>query len=445
MAYEKKVYKDHWFYSLLRFWVGNAFYGYFRKIEVNGFENLPKNKPVILAPNHENGLVDPLLIILATEEQPYSVARAGVFQNPTVHNILTFIKMFPAYRPRDGRENMHKNDEVFEQCADVLLSNKYLLMFPEGDQNMERRIRPLKKGVFRIAFNAEEQAGFDLDLQLVPVGVVYEDHFKIRRRVLINFGEPIPVDRLKDQFGENSARALNVIKKETYNGMEPLMMNIREKKEYGSVEFLRRMVIPFRLKKIGADPRRYTNYFSEGRALVNRLKPDEEGENKLLEPLLKPIKELRSFAEVKKVGAADLSSAKPLPELLSSTLMFVLLFPLFAIGFVLNYIPYFIPPLIARTKIKSAHFDATFRFGLSLLTFPIYYIIVWSVLGALFDSVLHGFLGMITVASLGMIALEYLVEARKILRHWRIFFSSSDEKRMIQKNLEFIYRTLGYE
>jgi 1-acyl-sn-glycerol-3-phosphate acyltransferase len=442
--YEKKVYKDHWFYGLLRYWVGNTFYGYFRKVEVNGFENLPADKPVILTPNHENGLVDALLVILASGEQPYSVARAGAFQNPTVHSILTFIKMFPAYRPRDGRENMHKNDEVFEKCADVLLSGKYLLMFPEGDQNMERRIRPLKKGVFRIAFNAEEQSNFNMDLQIVPVGIVYEDHFKIRRRVVINFGEPIGVDRLKGEYEENSARALNVIKKETFDGMEPLMMNIREKDHYSSVEFLRRMIIPVHLKNIGADTRRFSNFFSEDRALVDRLNPDSEGEDKLLQSIIKPLEELREFAKRKRVGAADLAEILSFPSLSMQLFLYVTLLPLFAVGFVTNFIPYSIPPFIARTKIKNAHFDATFRFGLSLLTFPIYYIIVWVIIGGFTNSVFYGFIGMMLVASLGIVSLEYLVEFRRTWRRMRVFLSSKGDKKMVRENLNLIYQKLEF-
>ena len=443
--YEKKVYKDHWFYGLLRYWVGNTFYGYFRKVEVNGFENLPADKPVILTPNHENGLVDALLVILASGEQPYSVARAGAFQNPTVHSILTFIKMFPAYRPRDGRENMHKNDEVFEQCADVLLSGKYLLMFPEGDQNMERRIRPLKKGVFRIAFNAEEQAEFNMDLQIVPVGIVYEDHFKIRRRVVINFGEPIAVDRLKEEYNENSARALNVIKKETFDGMEPLMMNIQEKNLYTSVEFLRRLMVPFHLNKIGADTRRYSNFFHEGRALVDRLVPDSEGENKRLQSILTLLEELRDFAKSKRVGAAELSEHISFLGLAMRWVLFIALTPLFGVGFVLNFIPYSIPPIIARTKIKNAHFDATFRFGLSLLTFPVYYFTVWMILTGFLGNLLQGFIGMITVASLGMVALEYLVDLRKTWRLSRLILSSKKEKQMVRENLNRIYQKLMFD
>ena len=440
--YEKKVYKDHWFYGLLRFWVGNTFYGYFRKVEVNGFENLPKDKPVILTPNHENGLVDALLVILASGEQPYSVARAGAFQNPTVHNILTFIKMFPAYRPRDGRENMHKNDEVFEKCADVLLSRKYLLMFPEGDQNMERRLRSLKKGVFRIAFNAEEQANFDMGLQIVPVGIVYEDHFKVRRRVVINFGEPISVDQLNEQYEENNARALNLVKKATATGMEPLMMNIPEKEFYAEVEFLRKLIVPRLLKSKGADTRRYSNYFCEGRRLVDSLAEQPKGEESVLDALLEPIQALQRFGQKHRVGAEDLSDTTSTAGLISRSILLLVLIPLFIAGYVFNIIPFGIPPLIARTKIKNRHFDATFRFGLSLLTFPVYYLLLWGGLSYWMSNGLYGFIGMMILASLGMVALEYLVDARKTLRLWRVRLAAKEQKQMIQQHIQNILAIL---
>ena len=93
-------------YSFFEWWVGTALNHYFDGVEVRGLDKIPRNVPVIFTSNHENALLDPLLIILAGPYQPFSVARSDVFKEGWVARFLHFIRMYPAYRPRDGREKM---------------------------------------------------------------------------------------------------------------------------------------------------------------------------------------------------------------------------------------------------------------------------------------------------------------------------------------------------
>ena len=47
-------------------------------------------------------------------------------------------------------------------------------IYVEGEHHLEKRVRPIQKGIVRIAFGACEKLGDDLkDLQIIPVGVNY--------------------------------------------------------------------------------------------------------------------------------------------------------------------------------------------------------------------------------------------------------------------------------
>jgi 1-acyl-sn-glycerol-3-phosphate acyltransferase len=53
-------------YWMLRLYVNFAYWLFHRKIIIVGKENIPKNKPVIYAPNHPNALNDDLGVIYST-------------------------------------------------------------------------------------------------------------------------------------------------------------------------------------------------------------------------------------------------------------------------------------------------------------------------------------------------------------------------------------------
>ena len=103
------------FYGFLQILVPISFFFYFRKKQIVKFQNIPKRAPIIFAPNHQNTLMDPFVTSIYSRRQTGFLARASAFKNPLVARILNWLKMKPVYRPRDGMENLIKNDEVFKR------------------------------------------------------------------------------------------------------------------------------------------------------------------------------------------------------------------------------------------------------------------------------------------------------------------------------------------
>src|SRR5665811_1393827 len=66
-----------------------------------GKEKIPKNKPIVFAPNHQNALSDPMAVLLNTKFQPVWLGRADIFKNKTIAIVLKFLKIMPVYRLRD--------------------------------------------------------------------------------------------------------------------------------------------------------------------------------------------------------------------------------------------------------------------------------------------------------------------------------------------------------
>ena len=205
------------FNAILRLLVKVALHGYYRKIIVEGTENLPKNRPVILVANHQNALIDPLLLATHTRLNPWFLTRAAVFVNPLISKVLHYIRMLPVYRVRDGFSTIQQNQQTFEETFEVLRKKGTVVVFAEGSHSLVRNLRPLSKGFTRMAFGLKEKYP-DLEPVILPVGLGFSAHMRSGSTVRITFGKIIPVDMPSSQSGK--------LTKEVERALAGLMVNI---------------------------------------------------------------------------------------------------------------------------------------------------------------------------------------------------------------------------
>jgi len=201
MAKEKKIQDYNLLYDVLRYYVDFALKLSYREIKYVGREFIPRDGAVIFAPNHTNALMD-ALVILAIDHQPkVFVARADIFRNPKIAKILSFLKIMPIMRIRDGYEEVKKNNETIERAVDVLHDRIPFCIFPEGTHQAKHSSLPLSKGIFRIAFQAHEMLP-DMPLYIVPVGLRYGSFFRFRSTVRVQIGEPINVGKFINEHSD---------------------------------------------------------------------------------------------------------------------------------------------------------------------------------------------------------------------------------------------------
>lgn len=186
-------------YYSLRLYVWCALQVYFKKIIVSGDANIPSKKPVLFLANHQNALLDALVLATTTWRYCHFIARADVFKNSIAARLLALINMRPVYRLRDGIKSIPNNKHTFTWAGNVLLRNECLLFFPEGNHSLLRRVRPLSKGFTRIV-DEVLLTNPTLDLQIIPVGINYTDHTGFRGSVSIYYGEAVSVRLIKNNL-----------------------------------------------------------------------------------------------------------------------------------------------------------------------------------------------------------------------------------------------------
>src|SRR5215831_8261452 len=93
---------------------------YFRRIEVTGLHNVPRESPVIFVLNHPNALVDPTFLLCLAPRRVAFIAKAPLFRMPVIGFLVRALDSLPAYRRQDQGEDVSRNLETFVAARKLL-------------------------------------------------------------------------------------------------------------------------------------------------------------------------------------------------------------------------------------------------------------------------------------------------------------------------------------
>lgn len=375
------IYESKLPFKIVRNYIKFTFKRFYGEYIIIGKENIPTDCPVIFAPNHTNALMDALAVhALVPNNLPVIfLARADIFKNKLVAKILNFMKIMPAFRMRDGVENLGRNQEIFDQCVEVLHHNAALGIMPEGNQETERFLRPLVKGIFRIAFAAQQKYGDKPTVKIVPVGLDFGDITKFGKHIIIQIGKPIEVSEYMNAYTENPVTATNEIREKLKNDLISMSLHLNTTKYYECFETVTEVCNTSFLKREGkVFPDNILNRFHARQKIAERLvtleKEDPE-RIKLLDIDCQKYREKLSKYNLRN-WVIEKSDFNTLP-LIAESLLLICTLPLFLIGLVLNVLAFF-TPVFLRKKVFKTQFTGFFgslQYALGIFTFPIFYII----------------------------------------------------------------------
>lgn len=416
---EKAKFRAPFIYKILYSYVRVLHRLYYRRFTIVGFEKIPPNTPVIFAPNHQNALMDALAVDFASRRSVVFMARADIFKKPFIAKVLNMLRILPIYRIRDGYGELSRNQESFDNTIDVLKSNIPICILPEGNHEGQKRLRPIKKGIFRIAFQAEESTDFNLNLHIIPVGIDYSNYFNAGSDLMVVFGTPIKIADYAGQYHENEQRTINTLKNILEENMRSVMIHIPEE----------HYLLTYQISEM-YEPNVW-NTFNANRHSYNKLAIRQYLVHKITEALSQfpgkaiEISEALSTynTNLGNIGLADgllLQKPPKLILLLIKTLLSILLLPFQIYGMILNYLPFKIPVLLAA-KINDQHFKSSIQFGIGIFLFPIYYLIIILVFSMLTDEPLLKVIFGLTLPVSGLFAFYNYKYMEKLWDQIRIF------------------------
>lgn len=352
-----------------------AFRLYFGKIIINGRENIPADGRIILAPNHRNALMDALVAAYITPKGITTsfLARSDLFQNKTAAKIMRFAKIMPAFRIRDGFENLSRNNDVFDECVELLEKNQALCIMPEGNQEIEQRLRPLVKGIFRIAFSVEQGNKSDKPLKIIPVGIDYGSLEKFGKHLIINIGEPINIRDYSENYAENPATAMNDLKDCLQQRLEQSMIHIPSEKYYYTIL---RVISQVNYRKLKGYSKKsdYNSDYQNKKKLSDLLNNWVEDSPKTMDKLAKLSNALQQSLKTNKLRASNIRKKPDFSRMILNTFTLLITFPVALAGIAVNILPFQIPVFIRRKlKVEFRGFYGSIQFAIALFSFPVFY------------------------------------------------------------------------
>lgn len=315
-------------YLLFKLYIKTSFFFYCKKIKTSGTSNIPKKGAVLFLANHPNGVIDPILIAASTKRSVNFLVKADIFKNSKIAVFFSWLGMMPVYRIRDGRKQLAKNTLIFKKCRNLLHQNKSLLIFPEGTHNKRRRIRVLNKGFTRIVFGALDENP-NTRVNIVPVGITYQNSSNYPSKVAVNFGEPILASNFYD--ANEVFQSGVTLKKKVAKELKKLSVHIENKENYTETIT--------KLNNTNLD-------FTE----VNKV-------NKIIETEKYPEK---------------VKAKKNKTSILKSLII------------INSFLPYILWKKIDK-QIKEIEFKDSFRLTINSISFPIFYLCISVVLTVLFN------------------------------------------------------------
>ena len=364
----KKIQDYNWFYSVFQVYV-NLFHTRrsYRRFQVHGEQNIPKDGAVIFGVNHSNTLMDAMVMLASSYKRKVFIARGDIFKKPFVAKILHFFRILPIFRMRNGAAAVRSNDDSLNKAVDVVHDKVELYIFPEGTHRTKHSLMRMSKGIFHIALDANNQFGEGSPIYIVPTAIEYGDYFRYRSTAMVNFGEAINVtDFIKNTTEENEAVQMNKLKEILFEHISKLFTYIPDDEDYDAVWEIVKMKNEKRAGNL-------YNKMLRNRSTIERVLKFKEENPEEAQALFEQVNQFAKDRVENKISVT--STAKRYP-LLNSIWKFLLLaagLPYFIASAALNIIVW-LPTLIIRKRLKDPAFGNTVSWACELILFPLVFI-----------------------------------------------------------------------
>ncbi len=357
---------------------------YYRKIVIEGKENLPKDEAFLIAPNHQNALMDPLAIICAIEQQPVFLTRADIFYGKLVNRLFQFFRMLPIYRQHDGGNVAERNQIVFNKVVDILSNKQPVVIFPEATHWGKRSLKPIKKGAARLAIMAEEANKWNLNLQIVPTSIFFSDYEKGKETLHVRFGKPFSVSKYQSECSLSKEKAIRAINQELSERMKREMIHIADIKSHDLILDLCHTYNPRMRKKMNLGDTQQ-DWFVASKKIAQKLSAASQHRHEEMKYLEHSVEDLKSQLKTNRLKNCYTASQLNKRELWKEQLRLAALAPLFICGYFLNFLPLKIPLWFAK-YVKDPLFRSSYKIVLSVFLFPVYYTSLYFILNGLLSN-----------------------------------------------------------
>jgi 1-acyl-sn-glycerol-3-phosphate acyltransferase len=359
-------------YRIVR-WLARALLGlFYHRIEVVGLDHVPARGPLIVAANHHNALVDPMLLLATVPRRLVTLAKASLFSHPLIGPFLRAVGALPVRRRQDGSTDPARNAGLFGAVTRTLRGGGGILIFPEGVTQPEPVLMTVRTGTARMLLEAEATGSGRAGITLLPVGLVFHEPGTFRAgRALVLIGPPVPT---ADCVALHATGPEAAVRRLTDRLAAALSRQFVEADDRSTLGLLRVVAAVWRAEHPGAlesEPARVA-WMQQAMAAFRRLRAGDPEQAAALRGRVEAYArdlERAGLAGAEPVGAypARVVAWYALRE--GGTLLLGL--PLALVGMVLHALPYRLTGAVVRRIGRTAEEEATDKIAVGLVLYPV--------------------------------------------------------------------------
>lgn len=382
-------------YRILHFIFGLAVRMFFRRIEVQGIENVPASGPVLLLPNHPNALADALVILVKLDRPVSLTAKSTLAYNPLLRFFIRLTNVILLHRKQDVKKGSDpsRNLGAIEECSNRLRKGAAVCLFPEGQSHSDSALRPFRWGAARIALAYQETGDTAAPLTIVPVGLNFLNKDQFRSDVWLRFGEPIQVTEWIRNNPEGDAALLT---SSIEQQVKELTLNFEKRRDSVLMEWAAEILGTGGLPPvpIGQDQPKVSSHLTLVRLIRDGYEQLKEKRSVELKKLQEQVRRYRS--ELRQLGIAPgevyilMTWRRAAFFILQETTVLLVGLPVALFGLVNHLLPAVVVRAIAKKMANEKDQWASCTIFPSIVFFPLFYTIqltlVWLFLSPVLAS-----------------------------------------------------------
>lgn len=367
--------------------------------------------PLLIAANHPNALLDPLVVFRIAHRHARPLAKAPLFEHPLIGPFLRILGGLPVYRRQDDAALMTNNDRTFDAAIAALHAGEAIQIYPEGQSHSGPSLTPLRTGAARIALRAEADAEWKLGLRVLPLGLTYTRKPFFRGRAIAVVGDAFAIADLRGRYEIEPQEAVRELTAEITRRLEAVTLNLSRSEDMELIDSAERLYARERghagwreRERLGERLPRLRR-FAAGLAWLRAHDPSRH------DRLARAVQSYRRTTQ--RLGAGEEADVPPEYRpatvgryVVTDILPLVLGLPLAILGAAAWLLPYLAPrPVVAL--VRPPHDGiATWKLSAAVIAFPAMWLI-WIALAAWLGGAVWALAAAVALPALGVFAVAW--------------------------------------
>lgn len=402
---------------------------FYRRVDVVGADRIPAAGGLIVAANHHNSIVDPMLVMATFPRRITVLANAPLFRHPLIGPFLRAVGALPVNRRAEAGDDPRKNDALFATVWEHLRAGGAILIFPEGRTQPRPTLLPLRTGAARLLLGAETD-GARHGVVLLPVGLVFERPGTFRAAAaLVAVGKPVDVD---DCVAAHAADPQAAVRRLTDRLASALGAQLVEAEDQHTLELVGALERAWREERggAGAGPEASLAWRREVMRAARAL--DERAPARVLE-FRRRLEAYR--ASLSATGLSDDELGRPYTApvvarwLAVNAASLLIALPLALWGIAAHALPYALTAGVVALLHRSEEEEATDKMAVGLVLYPLCWVLeAWLV--RRLDGAGLTIVFLLLLAPSGLVALAWRERLARVARQVRAFGAFVADRRL---------------